>query len=167
MSEASSSFCGSGIFPGESSAHNNIINKYSAHLPHSTFKLPDSEGRAFHRPSKPLTFFSVSDAGFASNDIHAQPKVGRHLQQRSRFSKLFPSNAWVTNSELIYFIDYDLASLSCGLPLSPNWNALVSITHCWRKLPGTQASFDVATETLSSSGFFLSIQKEKVFDSPS
>ena len=186
MSKASSPFCGSGIVSGGSSTH----NKYSAHLPHSTFKLPDSEGRACHRPSKSLTFFSVSVAGSASTDIHVKPKVRRHLQHRSRVSKLFPSNAWAlsprrswatypfrasrSTSTFVFRFDvlttwstsFIMISQAC-LPLLPNRNALVFITHCWRKLPGTQASFDVATQTLSLSGSFLPIQKVIVLGDPS
>lgn len=50
--------------------------------------------------------------------------------------------------------------LQACLPLLPNRNALVSITHCCRKLPGIQISFDVATETLSLFGDFPLIQKD-------
>lgn len=51
--------------------------------------------------------------------------------------------------------------------LLPNRNALVFITHCWRKLSGIQASFDVATETVSLSGFFPPMQNAMVLGVPS
>ena len=182
----SSSSSGSGIYSGGSSTH----NKYSAHIPQSISKLPDFVRHPCHRLSKSFTSCSVAVAGSASFDIHVKPKVRRHRQHRSRLSKVFPLNAWALScrrSRATYpfatnlststfsFSFEQLTTSSTSLiiilqacpPHLPNRTALDSISHFCKKLPGIQTSFDVTTETQSSSGSFPLIQKAIVLGVPS
>lgn len=183
---ARSSF-GNGISSGGSSSH----NRYSAHLPHSRPESLDSiEWGPCHRPSKSLTLSSCSlSFGSASSDIHKNPNVKRQRQHRSRSSNVFPSKACASSGRRSLATYPFAASLSTSsfrfslnkfttsstseithlqawTPFSPNLAALVDSTHRWRKLSGTQTSFEVATEMLSSSGSSPATQNAIVLGAP-
>ncbi len=97
-------------------------------------------------------------------------------QHQSRSSNVFPSKACASSghrslakysfaaaslSTASFLFSYDkfttsstseITHLQAWTPFSPNLAALVDSTHFWMKLSGTQISFEVATEMLSSSG---------------
>lgn len=186
VSEAASSKATVHMSSGESLSH----NKYSAHLPHSRPGSPDSnEWGPGHRPSKSLTLSSCSVFGSASSDIHKNPNVIRQRQHRSRSSNVFPSKACAlsgrrslatypfaassnTSSFLLFSDRFTTLStsrithLQAWTPFWPNLAALVDSTHRWRKLSGTQISFEVATEMLNLSGSSPATQNAIVLGAP-
>ena len=141
---------------GKSSSH----NKYSAHLPHSRPKSADSVTvtttwqcpRPFllvlylgQPPREPESYYATSPAS-----------ISGHVLIRGQSQYLyFPV--------FYYFVCLERIDNYKSGPFSPN---LVNITHCWRKLSGTWTSFQVATETLSSSGSSPAIQDAIVLGAP-